>query len=165
MAALVAIRVTSYWVRNVSGAAIVKNAISATRMVKVHAPLDMTTRRSRLGSAGSSTADWLLGLSTVDSVSLTARSVSAQGTGHGTDQLLDRGLGGGETGHPPTQPQHLDPVGDGQHLRHVVADQHDRDAAVADPSHGVEHAAALYHPERGGRLVHEDHLAGVRNGP
>src|SRR5215469_6631605 len=111
----------SYWVRNVSGAAIVKNAISATRMVKVHAPLDMTTRRSRPGSAGSSTVDSLLGLSTVETVSLTARSVPGQGTGHGTDQLLHRGLPGGEPGDPATQPQHLDPVGDGQHLRHVVA--------------------------------------------
>ena len=59
--------------------------------------------------------------------------------------------------------QHLDAVGDLEHLGHVVADQDDREPAVAHAADQVEHAARLHDAERGRRLVHEDDLARPRH--
>ncbi len=87
--------------------------------------------------------------------------LEGQCAGHRADQLLDRGVGRLEPGHPVAHPQDLDPVRDGQDLGHVVADQDDGDAAVPDPPDVVEDPLALDHAERRGGLVHEDDLAGV----
>ena len=68
-----------------------------------------------------------------------------------------------EAGDARAEAQHLDPVGHLEHLRHVVADEHDREALVADLADQVEHVARLDDAERGGRLVHEDDLLGPRH--
>jgi hypothetical protein len=50
---------------------------------------------------------------------------------------------------------HMQPVGDLEHLRHVVADQHHRRAAGADGADQVQHHSRLPHAQRRGRLVHD----------
>src|SRR5262249_12418865 len=57
--------------------------------------------------------------------------------------------------------QHEDAIGYGEDVRHAVADQHDRDAPVAQPTDKVEHLGDLAHRDCGGRLVHQ-HDAGIR---
>ena len=70
-----------------------------------------------------------------------------------------------ERRHPAPEAQHLDPVGDLEHVGHVVADQHDRHAAVAHAPDHVQHVLGLDHAECGRRLVHDDHLARPRRPP
>ena len=72
-----------------------------------------------------------------------AASSLVDGAGHRADQRppwsCRRRL---EAGDALAEPQHLDAVGDLEHLGHVVADQHDREAAVAHAADQVEHACA-----------------------
>src|SRR6266536_400917 len=86
-------------------------------------------------------------------------------SGHRADEILHRRLRGLEGGHPAAEPEHLDPVRDLEHLGHVVADQHDRQSLVAHAPDEVEHLAGGHHPERRGRLVQEQHLAGPGDRP
>ena len=53
----------------------------------------------------------------------------------------------------------MNAVGDLEHLRHVVRDEDDRHALVAQALNELEDLSGLSHPERGGRLVENDHLA------
>ena len=55
------------------------------------------------------------------------------------------------------EPQHDDAVGDGLHVGHRVADQHDGVAALAQPDDQREQLGGLPQPEGGGRLVEHDH--------
>ena len=84
------------------------------------------------------------------------RGDDVEGAGHRADELLDGGVAPRYCGDPLAEAQHLDAVGDLEHLGHVVADQHHGDALVGDPADQLEHLAGLAHAERGGRLVHED---------
>ena len=52
--------------------------------------------------------------------------------------------------------KNLDAVRDGEHLGHVVADENDGDALVANLLDQVEHASSLDDAQRCGGLVHED---------
>ena len=81
-----------------------------------------------------------------------------QGAGHRTDQLLHRGALGRERRHPGAEPHHLDPVGDLEHVRHGMRDQHHRDPLVPDPFDGVQHVLGLHHAQRRGGLIQEDDL-------
>ena len=55
--------------------------------------------------------------------------------------------------------QHDDAVGHREHVGHAVADQHHRDAVVAQPADQVQHLGHLAHADRRGRLVHQHDLA------
>ena len=55
-------------------------------------------------------------------------------------------------------------VGELEHVRHVVADQDHRQAALADAEDEVEHLPRLLHAERGGRLVHDHEPPRPRRG-
>ena len=49
----------------------------------------------------------------------------------------------------------MDAVGELEDMRHVVRDQHHRQALVAHAADELEHHAALLHAQRGGGLVHD----------
>ena len=49
-----------------------------------------------------------------------------------------------ELRHASSETENLDAVGDREHLRHVVADENDRDALVANLPDQVEHASGLH---------------------
>ena len=70
-----------------------------------------------------------------------------------TSSGLDSAIGLSATLRP--RRMHHDAVADREHVRHAVADQHDRDARVAQPADQVQHLGHLPHPDRGGRLVHQ----------
>src|SRR5215471_14016782 len=76
------------------------------------------------------------------------------------DLLGARG-GDGFLRHLAAAAQHEDAIGYGEDVGHAVADQHDRDALVAQPADDVEHVGDLAHRDRGGGLVHQ-HDAGIR---
>jgi hypothetical protein len=79
--------------------------------------------------------------------------------------VLHGGVGGPVAGHPDPEPEDLDAVGQLHHLRHVVADEHDRDARVAYPPDQVADMRRLDDAEGGGGLVHEHDLADPGGGP
>ena len=58
----------------------------------------------------------------------------------------------------------MDAVGDVEHLRHVVRDEDDGDAPVAQVADELEHLVRLANAERGGRLVEHDDLRAERRG-
>ena len=67
----------------------------------------------------------------------------------GHRRIEDAGVG--------TEAQHGDPVGDGEHIDHVVGDQDHGDAPVAERADQVVHHRRLLHAERGRGLVeHHD---------
>src|SRR6185437_798409 len=53
--------------------------------------------------------------------------------------------------------QHDDPIADLQHLLHVVADEHDRDALSAKAADEIEHMSRLPHAKRSCGLIEEHH--------
>ena len=63
---------------------------------------------------------------------------------------------------PPAEPLDVDAVGDLEDVRHVVADQDDRQAPVADVADQLQHPVALLDAQRGRRLVEDDDLAAER---
>ncbi len=58
-----------------------------------------------------------------------------------------------------SQPVDVDAVGDLEDVRHVVADQDDRQAAALDVEDQLEHLARFLDAERRRRLVHDDDAA------
>ena len=72
---------------------------------------------------------------------------------------------GRDNSHAPTEPHDLDPVGELEDVRHVVADQDHRQAALAHALDEVEHLPRLLDAERGGRLVHDHHALRPSGGP
>ena len=58
----------------------------------------------------------------------------------------------------PAAAQHDDAVGDREDVGHAVADQHHRDALVAQAADEVQHLGDLPHADRRGRLVHQHDL-------
>ena len=62
-------------------------------------------------------------------------------------------------------PEHRDPIADGEHVGHAVADQDDRDVLVAQAPDQVEHLGHLADADRGGRLVHQHDLGIRQPGP
>ena len=60
-----------------------------------------------------------------------------------------------------TAPHHDDPVGDREDVGHAVADENDRDAAVAQLADQVQHLRHLAHRDGRRRLVHQ-HDLGLR---
>ena len=78
----------------------------------------------------------------------------------GDDLFLRRGLHV-EDPVVPAQPGHGDLVGDGLHIGHVVADEDDRVATLAQPLDEVEDLRGLLDAEGGGGLVDEDDELGL----
>ena len=70
----------------------------------------------------------------------------------------------GTIGDLSTETQHDNPIADLQHLLHVVADEHNRDALSAKPSDEIEHVSRLPHAERSRRLVKEHHAPAPTDG-
>ena len=66
----------------------------------------------------------------------------------------------GDVGGHPAEVERGDPVGDLEHVGHVVRDEHDAEAVVGEPADQVEDLAGLGDAERRGRLV-EQHDLGV----
>ena len=66
---------------------------------------------------------------------------------------------------PLTEALNVNPIGHLEDLGHVVRDQDDRHAPLAEVVNELEHASRLPDPERCGRLVENDHLAAERCGP
>ncbi len=64
----------------------------------------------------------------------------------------------------PSVAHNEDAIGQLKHVRHVVADQHDGEAALLHPLDQVQHAARFPHAERRRRLVHDDDLAAPGDG-
>ena len=60
---------------------------------------------------------------------------------------------------PPAEAMDVDAVGDLEHMRHVVRDQDDRQAALLHVEDQLEHAARFLDAERRRRLVHDDDAA------
>src|SRR4051812_13714873 len=164
-----------------------KARMSATRISPIHV-LDPVTKRchhgtrSVVGSSGSSVSSSATVSRASAPVSLIAsapagsrqrpwsstdalscRLLVAQRAGHRPDDVLHRHLAAPEPRHALAEAQHLDAVGDLEDLGHVVADEHDREAALAHAEDEVEDVARLHDAERGGRLVHEDDLARPRH--
>src|SRR3954452_3593227 len=86
-------------------------------------------------------------------------------TGHERDDLGHRALL--RIDHAGTLPEPVDvnPVGQLEHVRHVVADEHHGNTAVADRFDQVDDLSRLPNAESSGRLVHDDHAAAERGGP
>src|SRR3954469_5039537 len=166
-----------------------KARMSATRISPIHV-LDPVTKRchhgtrSVVGSSGSSVSSSTTVSRASAPVSLIAsapagsgqrprwtpdalscRLLVAQCAGYRPDDVLHRHLAAPEPRDALAEAQHLDAVGDLQDLGHVVADEHDGEAALAHAQDEVEDVARLDDAERGGRLVHEDDLARPRHGP
>ena len=76
--------------------------------------------------------------------------------GDGRDDVLVADIRHQEVPVVAAESQHHDPVGDGLHVGHVVADQHDAVTPLAQAFDEVEHLGGLGDAERRGRLV-EDH--------
>src|SRR6266480_1433050 len=68
----------------------------------------------------------------------------------------------GDDARAPAQALDVDAVRDLEHVRHVVADQDDRQAPAAQPLDQGEHLAGLADAQRGGRLVQDDDLGTER---
>src|SRR6266704_3459461 len=100
-----------------------------------------------------------------DARAVVVRRVDGDRTGHDGHHLGHRVFIRLDHGHPAAEPLDVDPVRDLEDVRHVVADQDDGQAAVADPADKVEHLAGLLDPERRGRLVHDDHVLGPGGRP
>ena len=64
-----------------------------------------------------------------------------------------------------TEPHDLNPVGELEDVRHVVADQDHRKTALAHALNEVEHLPRLLDAERCGRLVHDHHALRPSGGP
>ncbi len=58
----------------------------------------------------------------------------------------------------------MDAVGDFEHMRHIVRDQHDRQTALLDVEDQLQHPARFLDAERSRRLVHDDDAAAERGG-
>src|SRR3954466_1668707 len=125
---------------------------SSTTASRVPAPVSLIAS----APAGSRQRPW----SSNDALS--CRLLVAQRAGHRPDDVLHRHLAAPEPRDALAEAQHLDAVGDLEDLGHVVADEHDREAALAHAEDEVEDVARLHDAERGGRLVHEDDLARPR---
>src|SRR5262245_33993850 len=91
-------------------------------------------------------------------VPLIATSGGADGARDEPGHLFGARGGNGLVGHLGPAAQHDDPVGDREHVRHTVADEHHRDALIAQPADQVQHLGDLAHRYRRGRLVHQDDL-------
>jgi Cys-tRNA(Pro)/Cys-tRNA(Cys) deacylase len=89
----------------------------------------------------------------------------SQRAGHQRDDLAHGRVGRPDHGDSPAEPMDVDAVGDLEHLRHVMADQHHRQTPVADPPDQVEHLAGLLDTEGRGRLVHDHHPAAEHRRP
>src|SRR6185295_14088602 len=61
-------------------------------------------------------------------------------------------------GHLAAAPQHDDAIGHREHVGHAVADQHHRDAGLAQAADQVEHLGHLAHADGRGGLVHQHDL-------
>src|SRR5262245_52461247 len=59
----------------------------------------------------------------------------------------------------------MDAVGDLEDMRHVVADQDDRQAALLHVEHQLEHFSRFLDAQRRGRLVHDDDAAAESRRP
>src|SRR4051794_24155559 len=86
-------------------------------------------------------------------------------TGHERDDLGHRALLRIDDAGTLPEPVDVDPVGHLEHVRHVVADEHHGNAAVADRPDQVDDLSRLPNTERSRRLVHDDHAAAERGGP
>ena len=82
-------------------------------------------------------------------------ALADHGAGHDRDGVRHLEVPRLDDGHPPAQALDMDAVGDLEHLGHVVADQDDRQAAVAHLANQVEHHVRLLDAQRRGRLVHD----------
>ena len=85
--------------------------------------------------------------------------------GHDRHRLRHRVRLRGDDRHASAEPHDLDAVGELEDVRHVVADQDHRQAALADPPDQVEHLARLLDAERSGRLVHDHQPLRPGGGP
>ena len=65
-------------------------------------------------------------------------------------------------GRAPAKALHMHAIGDGEHVRQVVADEHDRQPAIAHAPYQVQHAFALTHAQGGRGFVEDDDVAGER---
>ncbi|EAU64988.1 hypothetical protein STIAU_5981 [Stigmatella aurantiaca DW4/3-1] len=80
------------------------------------------------------------------------------GASDGGDHLHLLGFLDVERGHALAQPHHDDPVGHGEHVHQVVADDNDRQPLLAQPADEVQHLPRLGHAERRRGLIQEHHL-------
>ena len=87
------------------------------------------------------------------------------GAGHDRDRVRHRVVLRVDHGDAPAEPVDVDAVGDLEHMRHVVADQDDRQAAPLHVEHQLEHLARFLDAERRRRLVHDDDAAAEGRGP
>src|SRR5271165_24029 len=87
------------------------------------------------------------------------------GAGHHGDRVGHRHLLRIDDGQPPSEAMDVDAVGDLEHMRHVVGDEDDRQAALLHVENELEHPARLLDPERRRRLVHDDQPLGEGRRP
>ena len=85
--------------------------------------------------------------------------------GDETGHFLGRTRGYAFVGDLAATPHDDDGVGDGENVRHAVADQHHGDALVAQLPDVVEHLGHLPHRNGGCRLVHQHDLGIGEHGP
>src|SRR6185312_15546075 len=78
------------------------------------------------------------------------------GAGDGGDDLFVADIRHTEVAVVATETQNRDAVGDGLDIRHVVADQHDAESALAQTFDEVEHLGSLGNAEGRCRLVEDD---------
>src|ERR1700722_48104 len=72
-----------------------------------------------------------------------------------TGDFLRRTGGDGLVSDLPTPPQHHDPIGDGEDIRHAMADQDDGDALVAQSRDQVQALGDLPYRDGGSRFIHQ----------
>ena len=84
--------------------------------------------------------------------------------GHQLDGGLRVEVGGGADRGQLAEVQHRDPVGDLEHVAEVVRDHQDGRAAAGQLLDQAEHELGLGDAERGGGLVHDDHLSLLHDG-
>src|SRR6266516_1987406 len=122
--------------------------IAASRSWTVLARL---AARRRAGSRGGGGAAAVL-----------CRSVESGRAGHDRHRLLHRVALRGDDARAAAQALDVDPVRDLEDVRHVVADQDDRQAPAAQPLDQGQHLAGLADAQGGGRLVQDDDLGAER---
>ena len=91
--------------------------------------------------------------------------LAARGAGHDRNGLRHRVRPWRDDRHTPSEADDVDPVGELEHVRHVVADQDHGEAPLADTLDQGEHLPRLLDSQRGGRLVHDHDPPRPRRGP
>src|SRR5687768_12948452 len=101
---------------------------------------------------------WMPTTSWIETLAVSVRSGGTDRSRDETGHFLGRGVLDRLVGHLGAAAHDDDPVGDGEDVRHAVADEDDRYALLLEPPDQRQHLFDLAHADRRRRLVHQHEL-------